>query len=87
MSAGTWLGVALLGGCGALARFLLDGAVQRRAGGTFPVGTFAVNGLGCLCLGLLTGLGVTGTALALAGTATTAARSPTSPSRSPWASA
>jgi CrcB protein len=70
VSAATWIGVALLGGAGAVARFVLDGAVQRRAGGTFPVGTLAVNALGCLCLGLLAGFGVTGGALTLAGTAT-----------------
>jgi len=70
MSAAAWIGVALLGGAGAVARFLFDGAVQRRAAATFPLGTLAVNAVGCLCLGLLTGFGVTGTALALAGTAT-----------------
>jgi CrcB protein len=70
MTAAAWVGVALLGGAGAIARFRLDAAVQRRAGGTFPVGTLVVNALGSFCLGLLTGLGVTGTTLALAGTAT-----------------
>jgi CrcB protein len=70
VSAATWVGVALLGGAGAVARFALDGAVQRRAAGSFPLGTLAVNAVGCLGLGLLTGFGVTGAALALAGTAT-----------------
>jgi fluoride exporter len=65
-----WLGIALLGGIGALLRFLLDGAVQSRFGGGFPLGTFAVNVLGSFCLGILTGLSVTGDALLLAGTAT-----------------
>ena len=65
-----WLGVALLGGIGALLRFRLDGAVQNRFGGEFPLGTLAVNLAGAFCLGLLTGLSVTGNALLLAGTAT-----------------
>jgi CrcB protein len=64
-----WLGVAALGGVGALARFGLDGLVQRRAGGEFPLGTLVVNLVGSFCLGLLTGLDVTGDALLLAGTA------------------
>lgn len=72
MSAWTWLAVAALGGCGAIARFLLDGAIAERLGlgGDFPVGTFVVNISGSLLLGLLAGLALTGTALLLAGTAT-----------------
>jgi hypothetical protein len=65
----TWLGVALLGGVGALTRFGLDALVQRRIRGDFPLGTYAVNLSGSFALGLLTGLAVTGTALLLAGTA------------------
>jgi CrcB protein len=60
----------VLGGIGALLRFRLDGAVQSRFGGEFPLGTFAVNMLGSFFLGLLTGLSVTGDALLLEGTAT-----------------
>ncbi len=70
MSAWVWAGVALLGGGGAIARFLLDGAIGRRAGGGFPLGTLVVNLSGALALGLLTGLALTGNALVLAGTAT-----------------
>jgi CrcB protein len=70
MTVAVWLGVALLGGVGALLRFRLDGAVQGRLGGEFPVGTLAVNVLGSFILGLLTGLSVTGTALVLSATAT-----------------
>jgi CrcB protein len=65
-----WLGVALLGALGALARFHLDAQVERRAAGAFPLGTLAVNGSGCLALGLLTGSHVTGDAALLAGSAT-----------------
>ena len=70
MSAITWVGVALLGGAGAIARFLFDGIVSSRAGRELPFGTFAVNISGALVLGLLSGLALTGDALVLAGTAT-----------------
>jgi CrcB protein len=65
-----WAGVALLGGGGAIARFLLDGLVGRHHDGSFPLGTFAINTSGSLLLGLLTGLALSGTTLLLAGTAT-----------------
>jgi fluoride exporter len=65
-----WIGVAVLGGIGALLRFRLDALVQRRFGGEFPIGTLAVNVTGAFCLGALTGLSVHGDALLLAGTAT-----------------
>ena len=65
-----WVGVAVLGGVGALLRFRLDASVQSRVRGEFPFGTLAVNLLGAFCLGGLTGLSVTGGALLLAGTAT-----------------
>jgi CrcB protein len=70
MSALVWLGVGVLGGIGALARFLLDGFVSERARGGFPWGTFAVNVSGALVLGLLVGLAIHGSALVLAGAAT-----------------
>jgi len=61
------LGVALLGGLGALARFALDGAISRRAATGFPLGTLVVNLAGSFVLGVLAGAGVGGDALALAG--------------------
>jgi fluoride exporter len=64
-----WAGVALLGGAGAAARFLLDGAVSARARGNFPAGTLAVNLSGSLLLGVLAGAALRGDALLLAGTA------------------
>ena len=70
MSPLVWLGVGVLGGVGALARFLLDGFVAERARGGFPWGTFAVNVSGALVLGLLVGLALRGSALVLAGAAT-----------------
>ena len=71
MTAGTWLLVGLLGGVGAVSRFVVDGLVSERwAAGSFPWGTLAVNLSGAALLGGLVGAAVTGTALVLAGTAT-----------------
>lgn len=60
MSVAAWALAGLLGGLGAVARALLDGAVTRRAGAGLPWGTLAVNVLGCLLLGLLVGAGLGG---------------------------
>lgn len=62
-----WIGVALLGGVGAVARFLLSTAVARRSEGWFPSGTLAVNLSGTVLLGLLVGASLHGDALTLAG--------------------
>jgi len=49
--------VGLGGFAGALCRYALAGAVHRGVPqATFPVGTLAVNLLGCLLIGLLAGL-------------------------------
>jgi fluoride exporter len=70
VTAGTWLLVGLLGGVGAVSRFVVDGLVgERLATGSFPWGTLAVNLSGAALLGGLAGAAVTGTALLLAGTA------------------
>ena len=68
MTALVAVGVGLLGGMGAIARFLLDGAVASRVGSAFPFGTLAVNLTGAIALGVLHGAGVGGDALRLAGT-------------------
>jgi fluoride exporter len=65
-----WAGVAVLGGGGAVLRFLLDGLVSARAGRDLPFGTFAVNIGGALVLGLVTGITLTGDALVLVAGAT-----------------
>ena len=70
MSAWVWIAVLVLGGLGALGRFLLDGLVSGRIDKDFPLGTLAVNLSGAFVLGLLTGLALEGDALLLAGTAT-----------------
>ncbi len=64
-----WLGVGVLGGVGALARFLLDALVSANAGVRFPLGTLLVNLSGALVLGLLVGIALGGDAYLLAGTA------------------
>jgi CrcB protein len=63
-----WLGVGLLGGLGALLRFVVDRMLSARTTARLPVGTFVVNVSGAIVLGLLVGLGVRGSALLLAGT-------------------
>jgi fluoride exporter len=70
VSALTWIGVAALGGLGAVLRFVLDGAVGSRWEGDLPAGTMAVNLSGALVLGVVAGSGLGGDALLLAGTAT-----------------
>jgi len=62
-----WAGVGLLGGVGAVARFLVSAAVARRLGHWFPWGTLAVNLSGSALLGLLAGVALHGDALTLAG--------------------
>jgi CrcB protein len=49
------IGVGALGGFGAVARFLLDGAVAARLGCAFPYGTLVVNLSGSVVLGVLVG--------------------------------
>ena len=63
----TLAAIAVLGGLGALARFLLDGAVASQLGRAFPFGTLAVNLTGAFALGALDGAAVGGDALRLAG--------------------
>jgi CrcB protein len=59
------LAVGVMGGAGAIARFLVDNAVSRRAGREFPFGILAVNLGGTFVLGVLAGLAVDGDALRL----------------------
>lgn len=49
----TVLAIALGGALGAVSRHFVSNAVMKLFGGSFPLGTFAVNVLGSLALGLL----------------------------------
>ena len=62
------IGVGLLGGVGAVARFAVDGAVSQRAGRGFPYGTLAVNTLGAFLLGVLVGAALSKDASSVLGT-------------------
>lgn len=66
MSAPVWIGVALLGGVGAIARVAVDAAVAARRGRWFPYGILTVNVSGSLVLGLVSGVALHGDALVLA---------------------
>jgi len=68
VSALVLVGVGVLGGGGAVARLLLDGAVSARAGRSFPWGTLAVNLSGAFALGVLVGAALSGDGLRLAAT-------------------
>jgi CrcB protein len=68
MSLALLLGIGLVGGAGAVARFLLDGAISGRVGRSFPWGTLAVNITGAFLLGTLVAAGVGADALRLGAT-------------------
>ena len=69
MSVLVWVAVALIGGAGSVARFVVDGAVAARRGRDFPTGTLVVNLSGALVLGFLSGLVLSQDQALLAGTA------------------
>ena len=62
------MGIGIVGGLGAIGRFLLDAGVSVRVGRDFPWGTLAVNLTGAFALGVLAGAAVSGDAYRLAGT-------------------
>lgn len=64
-----WGGVVVIGGLGAVLRFLVDQAVSKRTGRSFPYGTLIVNLSGSAALGVLTGLALDREVALLAGTA------------------
>lgn len=58
MSESTWLGIALLGGIGAVLRLLASSWLNRgRSAADLPLGTLVVNLSGAFLLGLLSGTG------------------------------
>lgn len=68
MSLGIVFAIAGIGGLGAVARFLLDGAISSRVRAGFPLGTLVVNLGGAFALGALVGAAVGSSAYRLAGT-------------------
>jgi CrcB protein len=50
-----WLLVGIGGAIGSVARYALSAVVLRATGTLFPLGTFVVNAVGCLCFGLVVG--------------------------------
>jgi fluoride exporter len=48
-----WIGIALGGAIGTLARWGLGGFIQHVSGGTFPWGTLVINVVGCAAIGAL----------------------------------
>lgn len=64
-----WVGVALIGGLGAVCRFVVDKTVSKRMARPFPVGTLVVNVSGAWLLGFFGGLALSPHAALLAGTA------------------
>ena len=68
MSLPVILAVGLVGGVGAIARFVLDRQVCDRTTTRVPVGTFVVNILGAWVLGLLVGAALGHTAYTITAT-------------------
>lgn len=64
-----WAAVLVLGGLGAVCRFLVDRTVTSAVGRPFPFGTLAVNVSGALLLGFLGGAALSPHLALLAGTA------------------
>ncbi len=54
------LGVAVTGGLGAVARYLVDLVIRRPGRRPYPLGTLVINLTGSLLLGLLAGAGASG---------------------------
>lgn len=65
----TWSLVAVIGGFGSVARFMVDRAVASRLARPFPYGTLTVNLTGALALGAVSALALGHTASLLVGTA------------------
>jgi fluoride exporter len=65
VSAVAWVGVGLLGGAAAAARFLIDAAVSERTKGPYPAGILIVNLSGALALGLVAGAALHGEVLTI----------------------
>jgi len=69
MTVVVWAAVVLIGGVGAVLRFVVDRAVAGGIARSFPFGTLVVNLSGAMLLGFLSGLALSHTAALLAETA------------------
>jgi CrcB protein len=69
MTVAVWMGVMLLGGVGAVSRFVIDRTVSKRVARPFPFGTLVVNLSGALLLGFFAGLALSPHLALLVGTA------------------
>ncbi len=69
MTVAVWAGVVVIGGIGAVLRFLVDRTVSGRVARPFPFGTLVVNLSGALLLGFLSGLALSPHMALLVGTA------------------
>jgi len=49
------LSLCIGGAAGTVSRYWLSGVAQRMVGGSFPLGTFTVNIVGCLLFGIVWG--------------------------------
>ncbi len=69
MSTAVWAGVFVIGGLGAVTRFVVDRTVARRTASAFPFGTLVVNLSGAVLLGFVSALALSQHAALLVGTA------------------
>ena len=69
MTVAVWAGVVVIGGVGAVLRFVVDRTVSSLVPGSFPYGTLVVNLSGALLLGFLSGLALSPHLALLVGTA------------------
>jgi fluoride exporter len=69
VSVAAWTAAAVLGGAGAVFRFLVDGTVSTWIPRDFPYGTLVVNLMGAFLLGVVDGLALSSTSTALLGAA------------------
>ena len=59
------LALALAGGVGAMARFVIDGLIRDHGPGDHPIGTMIINLSGSLLLGFIAGLTLAGLPVAV----------------------